>query len=180
MSNHPATSFPYGKEDSGLGASFFAKGVEEAMTSVWIYYADHSRHIFLQFCSTESSWQVHDDAKNGEMVSLWCGALLSFWWQILNIFQVLCVKRVTVKTVIHQFLMLSIPVALGTGLILWFCFLFFIMYFADTNSWLQLCASVDSSGWISTLTLNQLTWRIQWALMLPADGRWDLTRCLKG
>ena len=68
MSNHSATSFPYGKEDSGLGASFFAKGVEEAMTSVGIYYADHNRHIFLQFCSTESSWQVRDDATIDEMV----------------------------------------------------------------------------------------------------------------
>jgi len=39
------------KEESGLGASFFAKGMEEAMSSVGIYYADHSRQIFLQFCS---------------------------------------------------------------------------------------------------------------------------------
>jgi hypothetical protein len=52
------------KEDSGLGASFFAKGMEKAMISVGIYYADRSRQIFLQFCSTEFSWQVHDDATN--------------------------------------------------------------------------------------------------------------------
>jgi hypothetical protein len=40
------------KEDSGLGASFFAKGMEEAMISGVIYYSDHSRQNFLQFCST--------------------------------------------------------------------------------------------------------------------------------
>jgi len=57
-----------GKEDSGLGASFFAKGMEEAMISIGMYYADHSRQIFLQFCRTEFSWQVHDDATNDEMV----------------------------------------------------------------------------------------------------------------
>ena len=50
------------------GASFFAKSVEEAMISVGIYYADHSRHIFLQFCSTESSWQVRGDATIDGMV----------------------------------------------------------------------------------------------------------------
>ena len=56
------------KEDSGHGASFFGKGMEEAMISVGMYYADHSRQIFFQFCSTESSGQVHDDATNDEMV----------------------------------------------------------------------------------------------------------------
>jgi hypothetical protein len=39
------------KEDSGLSASFFTKGMEEAMISVGIYCADHSRQI-VQFCST--------------------------------------------------------------------------------------------------------------------------------
>jgi hypothetical protein len=56
------------KEDSGLGASFFAKGAEEAMISMGICYADHSRLIVLQFCSTESSWLLHDDATNDEMI----------------------------------------------------------------------------------------------------------------
>jgi len=56
------------KEDNGLGASFFGKGMEEAMISVGIYCAYHSRQNFLQFCSTESSWQVHDDATSDEMV----------------------------------------------------------------------------------------------------------------
>jgi hypothetical protein len=61
--------FSMEKKDSWLGASFFAKGMEEAMVSVGIYYADCSRQIVLQFCSTESSWQVHDDATNDEMIS---------------------------------------------------------------------------------------------------------------
>jgi hypothetical protein len=56
------------KEGSGLSASFFVRGMEEAMISVGMYYANHSRQIFLQFCSRESSRQVHDDATNDEMV----------------------------------------------------------------------------------------------------------------
>jgi len=38
------------KEDNGLGASFFAKGMEEAMISVGMYYADRSRKFDSGIC----------------------------------------------------------------------------------------------------------------------------------
>jgi hypothetical protein len=44
--------FSMEKEDSGLSGSFFAKGMEEAVISVGIYCAHHSRQIVVQFCST--------------------------------------------------------------------------------------------------------------------------------
>jgi hypothetical protein len=97
------------------------------MISGVIYYSDHSRQNFLQFCSTvflASAWWCN---KWWSGVSLWYGVLSLYGWQILNIFQVLCVKRVIVKTVTRHFLMLSIPVPLGTGLfMLWVCFLFLL------------------------------------------------------
>ena len=47
-----ADFFMQSKNMSNHSPSFFAKGMQEAMSSVGIYNADHSRQIFLQFYST--------------------------------------------------------------------------------------------------------------------------------